>query len=86
MLTSALYVIMLLQCNKHRCQVHHALWTFTALPNGSTKLQMESRADPKGGVPAKLMNWLQKTFPAHTMNTFVSHARSAQPEKRLASW
>jgi hypothetical protein len=67
-------------------QVHHALWTFTALPNGSTKLQMESRADPKGGVPPKLMNWLQKTFPAHTMNTFVSHARSAQPEKRLASW
>lgn len=72
-----------------RAQVYGTYYEFVALPGEKkTKLTVEVHTDPKGSLPTWLVNLIQKSWPAKTLNGLINQAkvspRSALPE--YATW
>ncbi len=52
-------------------------YRFEALPGGWTKLMVEVHTDPKGVLPAWLVNVIQKKWPSKTLNGLVARAKKS---------
>ncbi len=49
-------------------------YRFTALPGGKTKLRVEVHTNPRGMLPAWLVNLIQKKWPSKTLNGLARRA------------
>jgi hypothetical protein len=54
---------------------HGTYYLFEALPKGRTRLTVEVHTDPKGWLPAWLVNLLQKSWPDKTLSGLIARAR-----------
>lgn len=63
-------------------------YEFTALPNGRTRLIVEVHTDPKGRLPAWLVNRIQRGWPSGTLSGLVNRAKhsSIQPRPEFREW
>lgn len=50
-----------------RATSERTFWRFTALPNGRTRVEVEVKTDPKGSLPAWLVNLIQKDWPYNSI-------------------
>jgi hypothetical protein len=66
----------------------HTLWRFKAVPGGATQVEIECIVDSKGSVPAFLVNWFQRSFPADSLTAFYALAKKgiAPPHGRVVDW
>lgn len=71
-----------------RGEDYGSFWEFTALPGGRTRIVIEVFIDPKGGLPAWLVNSIQRGWPRATVDALVARALKpdVQPHPRVASW
>lgn len=71
-----------------RAQVVGTKYRFQALPGGKTKLMVEVNTDPKGMLPGWLVNMIQKSWPADTLNALVSESRKQDVpmDTTFAAW
>lgn len=71
-----------------RGKVESTYYRFQALPNGRTKLTVEVHTDPKGMLPAWLVNLIQKKWPYKTLRGLVKVAKGAtvKPHPDYLDW
>jgi hypothetical protein len=72
-----------------RAVVHGTYYEFTALPGeNKTKILVEVHTDPKGSLPSWLVNMIQKSWPAKTLNGLINHAAQSNmaPLPEFADW
>lgn len=58
-----------------RGQLHGTYYKFEALKGGKTKMTVEVHTDPRGNLPAWLVNLIQKKWPSKTLNALAKAAR-----------
>jgi len=59
---------------------HGSFWEFTALPGGRTRIVIEVFIDPRGSIPAWLVNSIQRSWPRASIEALVD--RSIKPDVR----
>ena len=71
-----------------RADITKTLWHLQRLDNGKTKVVVEVTTDPKGSLPAWLVNMLQQDWPHKTVNGLLKRAQKADiaPDPSLVSW
>ena len=71
-----------------RADITKTLWHLQRLDNGKTKVVVEVTTDPKGSLPAWVVNMLQQDWPHKTVNGLLRRAQKADiaPDPSLVSW
>jgi hypothetical protein len=71
-----------------RGEVVRTFWKLEALPGGKTKVTIEVQTDPKGSLPAAIVNLVQKDWPYNTVTGLRRQVAAgvAGAEDRLAGW
>lgn len=71
-----------------RADVTRTYFSFTALPGGRTRVEVEAFTDPKGIVPLWLVNLVQKNWARKSITALVGLARKdeIQPFEPARSW
>tara|TARA_B100000530_G_scaffold330903_1_gene274904 strand:- start:238 stop:891 length:654 start_codon:yes stop_codon:yes gene_type:complete len=71
-----------------RAMAYRTFWRLTMLDNGRTKVEVEVFTDPKGALPAWLINLIQKDWPWKTIDGLVNRARKEdiKPDPAVAGW
>ena len=71
-----------------RAMAYRTFWRLTMLDNGRTKVEVEVFTDPKGALPAWLINLIQKDWPWKTIDGLVNRARKGdiKPDPAVAGW
>jgi hypothetical protein len=71
-----------------RAQAIRTFWRFQALPEGKTKVEVEVLTDPKGSLPAWLVNMIQRGWPYNSITGLSLRASKGDVEKhpKSASW
>lgn len=71
-----------------RGEVVRTFWKLEALPGGQTKVTIEVQTDPKGSLPAAIVNMVQKDWPYNTVTGLRRQVAAgvAGAEPRLADW
>ena len=57
-------------------------------PNGKTRIMVEVITDPKGSLPAWLINLIQKDWPYNTISALKKRAKKGdiKPNPKMAGW
>lgn len=70
-----------------RAQLNGTYYRFEALPGGKTRLTVEVHTDPRGMLPAWVVNMIQKKWPSDTLNGLVREAKKEKrPHPDYADW
>ena len=71
-----------------RAQTYRTFWKLSALPNGKTKVEVEVLTDPKGSLPAWLINLIQEDWPYNTITALLKRAQKddIKPAKEADGW
>jgi hypothetical protein len=71
-----------------RAQTYRTYWKLRALPNGNTKAEVEVYTDPKGSLPAWLINLIQEDWPYNTLTSLLKRVRKGdiRPAKQARGW
>ncbi|MBM74034.1 MAG: hypothetical protein CMK59_01430 [Proteobacteria bacterium] len=64
-----------------RAYATRTYWKFSALPNGSTDVVVEVLTDPKGSLPAWLVNLIQKDWPYNSIHNLSERAKKGDIPK-----
>lgn len=67
-----------------RAQTFRTYWKLTARPDGGTHLEVEVHTDPKGSLPAWLVNIVQKGWPKNSITGLTT--RAAKPDIGEHPW
>lgn len=69
-----------------RAIAYRTFFEFTAIPGEErTKIAVEVHTDPKGSLPSWLVNLIQKSWPAETLNGLIRHV-AASPRRADAAF
>jgi hypothetical protein len=65
-----------------------SFWKFSALPGERTHVEIEVFVDPRGDLPAWLVNGIQKGWPRQTFAALAERAMKPDvaPDPRVAGW
>ena len=66
-----------------RAMTYKTFWRLSVLPSGKTKAEVEVITDPKGSLPAWLINLIQEDWPYKTLTSLI--ARVKKGDIQLAS-
>jgi hypothetical protein len=71
-----------------RALAHRTYWRFTALPGGRTRVEVEVHTDPKGMLPAWLVNMIQRDWPSNSIQGLARRAAQADvtPFAEISAW
>ncbi len=71
-----------------RARVDHTWIAFRSLPGGRTEVEVEAFTDPRGAVPAWLVNLVQKTWARNSITALVGLARrdGVEPYPAVRDW
>lgn len=71
-----------------RAVVHNTYYRFEALADGRTRMSVEVHTDPKGSLPAWLVNRIQRDWPSKTLNGLIDRTKksSATPHPHFDGW
>ncbi len=71
-----------------RATIHGTYWQYSALADGRTRIEVEVLTDPGGSVPRWLVNWVQKSWPYHSITRLTNRASQPDiiPVAELVSW
>ena len=64
-----------------RSHVHFNLWRFSETSEGHTRIEVESHVDPKGTIPAWLVNLTSRSWAYNTLTAFTVAARDYDVER-----
>lgn len=76
------------QAEHVRATVYRTFWRLTMVDAGRTKIEIEVFTDPKGSLPAWLINLIQKDWPWKTIDGLVRRAQKGDidPEPAVKTW
>ena len=71
-----------------RATVYRTFWRLTMLDADTTKIEIEVATDPKGSLPAWLINMIQKDWPYNTISALLKRAKKGdiEPNKKMLDW
>ncbi len=71
-----------------RATVYRTFWRLTMIDADTTKVEIEVATDPKGSLPAWLINMIQKDWPWKTVDGLVKRASKGdiQPDPSISGW
>lgn len=70
-----------------RATAHRTYWRFTTLESGRTRVEVEVHTDPKGMLPAWVVNMVQKGWPRNSISGLTARATRADVKPHPdASW
>ena len=71
-----------------RATVYRTFWRLTMVDAARTKVEIEVFTDPRGSLPAWLINLIQKDWPWKTIDGLVRRAQKGdiKPEPKVKSW
>ena len=76
------------QDNHVRAMAYRTFWRLTMLESAKTRVEVEVFTDPKGTLPAWLINLIQKDWPWKTIDGLVKRAQKAdvEPDQEALDW
>jgi hypothetical protein len=71
-----------------RAMAYRTFWRLTKVDDWSTKVEVEVHTNPKGMLPAWLINMIQKDWPWKTISGLVKRAKYGDitPDERTSAW
>ncbi len=71
-----------------RAYAHRTYWRITALDDGRSLAEVEVHTDPKGALPAWLVNAIQKDWPRATLTALEDRAQQGDVARRaeMTDW
>jgi len=71
-----------------RAMAYRTYWRLTKVSDTSTKVEVEVFTDPKGSLPAWLINLIQEDWPWKTISGLVKRANQGDlwPDERTSAW
>ena len=71
-----------------RAQTYRTYWKLTALSQGMTKVEVEVKTDPKGSLPAWLINLIQEDWPYNTVSSLLKRVQKGDiiPAEEAIEW
>jgi hypothetical protein len=71
-----------------RAMAYRTFWRLKKVGPGRTFVEVEVLTDPKGALPAWLINLIQKDWPWKTIDGLVTRSKKGDitPDERVASW
>jgi len=71
-----------------RAMAYRTFWRLTKVDADTTKIEVEVSTDPKGALPAWLINMIQKDWPWKTIDGLVKRSTKGdiQPDPAVAGW
>jgi hypothetical protein len=71
-----------------RAMAYRTFWRLTMVDADTTKIEVEVFTDPKGALPAWLINMIQKDWPWKTIDGLVKRAAKGdiQSDPAVAGW
>ncbi len=71
-----------------RAYAQRTYWKMEALPNGQTRVAVEVQTDPKGALPAWLINMIQRDWPYNSITRLTEQAQRENivPEATTTEW
>lgn len=69
-----------------RAESTETSWSFTSDGDGGTHVVIEAVVDPKGTLPANVVNLLQRRWPKSTIRSLLAAAKKADEHVDFAQW
>jgi hypothetical protein len=71
-----------------RATNHDSWWKFTAIDGGRTEIEFRAAVDPRGSLPAWLVNLTQKSYPHDSIVRLAERAKKGdiQPDPTYSGW
>ena len=71
-----------------RATVHRTFWRFSQLDARRSRVEVEVHTDPKGSLPAWVVNMVQKGWPKNSITGLIARATrdDVQPHPQAADW
>ena len=71
-----------------RAQTYRTYWKLQVLNNGRTKAEVEVYTDPKGSLPAWLINLIQQDWPYNTITGLIKRVKKGdiKPSPEAIGW